>query len=266
MSNAELVKAEQLENVLLLTLNRPDRLNAWTNELEEVYFSHLEEAEANEDVRAIVLTGEGRGFCAGADIGNMSSRLEGEGGYDLSSLDRPRPREMPMAIRKPLIAAINGPAIGLGLVEALFCDIRFCSRTAKLSTAFSRRGLIAEYGSAWILQRLVGQSAALDLLMSGRTIEGEEALRIGLVNFVLDQEEVLQAAIDYATELAKFCSPTAMAVIKQQARQSLDWTFAEAIDDAEVRIRESFGWSDVKEGVASFVERREPAFPPLTAV
>ena len=257
--DSDLVLSERRGSVLLLTLNRPDRLNAWNDALEARYFECLDGAEADEEVRAIVVTGAGRGFCAGADM----DVLEGVDPDDLSIFDRPRPRHFPMTIRKPLIAAINGAAFGLGLVEALFCDLRFCARSAKLSTVFVRRGLIAEYGSAWILNRLVGQSAALDLLLSGRTVLGEEARELGLVDRVYDDDEVLEAALAYAAELADFCSPTSMAVIKEQLQQGLDWTFPEAIEDAEVKIRESIFRPDLKEGVASYLERRPPAFPPL---
>ena len=157
------VISERRGSVLLLTLNRPDRLNAWNDALEARYFEHLDGAEADEEVRAIVVTGAGRGFCAGADLDD----LKGASADDLSLLDRERPRHLPLLPRKPLIAAINGPAAGLGLVEALYCDIRFATPEAKMTTAFVQRGLIAEYGSAWLLPRLVGPSRALDLLIVG---------------------------------------------------------------------------------------------------
>ena len=214
----DLVLAERRGAVLVLSLNRPDRLNAWTDALELRYFEHLDAAEADPEVRAIVLTGAGRGFCAGADMDILSGEEESNLG------SRPRPRNFPMTLRKPLIAAINGAAAGLGLVEALYCDYRFCAPAAKLTTAFVRRGLIAEYGSAWLLPRLVGTSRALDLLLSGRVIRGEEAAAIGLVDQLADPDTLLDTAVAYATDLATNCSPTSMAIIKQQVMESLDQT------------------------------------------
>ena len=178
---SELVLAERRGPVLVLTLNRPERLNAWTDALEECYYDRLDAAEDDPEVRAIVVTGAGRGFCAGADMGDLE---QGAGGADVEAVlrNRPRPRAFPLTVRKPLIAAINGAAAGLGLVEALYCDMRFATPEAKLTTAFARRGLVAEYGMSWLLPRLVGYSTALDLLLSGRVVLGEEALRLRLVD------------------------------------------------------------------------------------
>jgi enoyl-CoA hydratase/carnithine racemase len=253
------VLAERRGPVLLLTLNRPDRLNAWSDQLEDLYFEYLDGAEADPEVRAIVLTGAGRGFCAGADF----DVLQSEAVFDLSAFDRPRPRNFPMTLRKPLIAAINGGVAGLGLVEALYCDIRFAVPEAKLTTAFVQRGLIAEYGSAWLLPRIVGTSSALDLLLSGRVLRAEEALSIGLVDRLCEPDSLVEEAVAYATELASKCSPASMAVIKSQVFEALDSDFASSFEDAEAKVRESIGRPDVKEGVASYLEGRSPEFPPL---
>ena len=156
----DLVLAEHHGAVLLLTLNRPDRLNAWTNELEDRYFALLDQAEADPATRAVVVTGAGRGFCAGADLENLRQASTSD-----QASGPVRARERPLFFGKPLIAAVNGAAVGLGLIEALYCDIRFCVPTAKLGTAFAQRGLIAEYGIAWLLPRLIGRSRALDLLL-----------------------------------------------------------------------------------------------------
>ncbi len=258
---SDTVIAERRGPVLLLTLNRPDRLNAWSDELEARYFEHLDAAEEDSEVRAIVLTGAGRGFCAGADFDDLQS----DAAYDLSVFDRPRPRTYPLTLRKPLIAAINGAAAGLGLVEALYCDVRFAAPRAKLTTAFVQRGLIAEYGSAWLLPRIVGTSRALDLLLSGRIIRAEEALGIGLVDRLCDPESLVEEAVAYANDLATISSPASMAVIKRQVFDDLDRSFEDAFEDAEVKIRESFGRPDVTEGVASYLEGRPPEFPPLPA-
>jgi enoyl-CoA hydratase/carnithine racemase len=254
---SDVVLAERRGAVLVLTLNRPDRLNAWTDGLETRYFEHLDAAEADPGIRAIVVTGAGRGFCAGADMDILS------GSEDSSVSERARPRNFPMTVRKPLIAAINGAAAGLGLVEALYCDVRFCVPQAKLTTAFVRRGLIAEYGSAWLLPRLVGTSRALDLLMSGRIVLGEEADSIGLVDRLAEPDALLDAAVGYAADLAANCSPTSMAIIKGQVMGGLDQSFAESFADSERLIVESFERPDVREGVDSYLEKRAPAFPPL---
>ena len=168
-----------------------------------------------------------------------------------------------MTVRKPLIAAINGAAAGLGLVEALYCDLRFCAPGAKLTTAFVRRGLIAEYGISWLLPRLVGPSRALDLLLSGRVVLGEEAFSMGLVDRLVDPDALVDAAVAYAQELAAHCSPASMAIIKRQLRRDLDAGLDAALSDAERLMRESFERPDVVEGVASYVEQRPPAFPSL---
>ncbi|MGE0068056.1 MAG: enoyl-CoA hydratase-related protein [Solirubrobacterales bacterium] len=260
-SSTDLVLAERRGAVLVLTLNRPDRLNAWTDELEVEYFAQLDAAEADPEVRAVVLTGAGRGFCAGADFDLLEeATADGEA---RSIVKRPRPRRRPLDLRKPLIAAINGPAAGLGLVEALYCDVRFCVPGAKLTTAFARRGLVAEYGVAWILPRLVGTSRALDLLMSARVLLGSEAAEIGLVDHLAEPGELVEQAVAYATDLAANCSPTSMAIVKRQVLDGVGQSFEESYAEAERLIAESFLRADAGEGVASYLEKRPPAFPPL---
>lgn len=254
----DLVLAERRGSVMVLTLNRPDRLNAWNNDLEDRYFALLDEAEDDPLVRAIVVTGAGRGFCAGADMGNLQ-KIDKAAERSV----RPRPRTYPRTIGKPLIAAINGAAAGLGLVEALLCDIRFCQPGAKLTTSFARRGLIAEYGLAWILPRVVGPGRALDLLMSGRVVLGEEALEMGLVDFVVPADELLDAAVAYAADLAANCSPWSMATMKRQVLEALETDFDTAEAAADALMLGSFDRPDVKEGVASYVEKRPPSFAPL---
>jgi enoyl-CoA hydratase/carnithine racemase len=256
------VLAERRGAVLVLTLNRPDRLNAWNDELEARYFALLDEAEADPEVRAIVLTGAGRGFCAGADLADLQQVSEAGELTDVGLPERERPRWFPLTLRKPLIAAINGAAAGLGLVEALYCDIRLSTPDAKLTTAFARRGLIAEYGIAWLLPRLVGPSRALDLLLSGRVVRGSEAYEMGLVNKVVEADQLLDAAVEYATELATWCSPASMSVMKVQVRRALDADFAASADTADALMLEAFRHPDAAEGVASYLEGRPPAFHP----
>lgn len=253
------VLVERRGPVLVLTLNRPERLNAWTNAMEDEYFAALLEADADPEVRAVVVTGAGRGFCAGADMDDLA----GAAGASDEEIDRPLPRHLPMTLRTPLVAAVNGAAAGLGMVEALYCDVRIASPDAVFITAFSRRGLVAEYGMAWLLQRLVGSGRAADLLLSGRRVDGDEAHRIGLVEHLVPADELLERAIAYADELATACSPWSMATIKSQLLLDAERSFAESVTAADALMRESFRGSDIAEGVASFTERRPPVFAPL---
>ena len=264
-SSTELVLAERRGPVLVLTLNRPERLNAWNDALEDRYFARLDEAEDDPEVRAIVVTGAGRGFCAGADMSDLE-RAATNGAAEPELRNRPRSRSFPRTVRKPMIAAINGAAVGLGLVEALYCDLRFATADAKLSTTFARRGLVAEYGISWLLPRLVGYSTALDLLLSGRMIGGEEAHRLGLVDRVSEPQQLLDDAVAYAQELATYSSPWSVATIKAQVQADLDRPFAASVAAAEELLLGSFHRPDVAEGVRSFIERRAPAFGPLDPV
>ena len=248
--------------VTVLTLNRPDRLNAWTDDMGERYAELLAAADSDPDVRAIVVTGAGRAFCAGLDMASLA------GPRERSPQEREHPRRNRAAaleVRKPLIAAINGPAAGLGLVQALFCDIRFAATDAKLTTSFARLGLPAEEGLSWLVPRLVGFSRALDLLLSARVVLGEEAETIGLVDRALPQEDVLPAAIEYAQTLARHCSPTAMATIKSQVRADASATFDDARDRAFSLMLDAFKQPDQREGATAFTERRPPRFAPLGA-
>jgi enoyl-CoA hydratase/carnithine racemase len=254
-SATDVVTRDVRDGVAVLTLNRPDRLNAWIPAMQVRYFDLLEEAAADPEVKAIVVTGAGRGFCAGADM----EVLQGTGSTDDAQADG-RPQTLPLTIPKPVIAAINGPAAGLGLVMALMCDIRFAASGAKLTTAFARRGLIAEHGISWVLPRLVGSANALDLLFSGRVVLAEEAAAMGLVNAVHPGEELLDRTLEYATQLATLSSPTSMAVMKRQVYEHMEQGAAQALEESNRLMAESFGRPDFAEGVASFVEGRPPQF------
>jgi enoyl-CoA hydratase/carnithine racemase len=245
------------DGVLTLTFNRPERRNGWAEDLERAYYDLLVRAAADPDVRAVVVTGAGSTFCPGADL----SRL---GGLGTEGARLPhKPVDVPRRFPKPLIAAINGGCAGVGLVQALFCHVRFAADTARISTAFARRGLIAEYGIAWTLQRLVGVENALDLLLSGRTLDAAEAKELGLVSRVVPRADVLTAAQDYASDLARNCSPRAMAVIAGQVLDDQEGSFDEALDRAHAHADRFIGSADLREGVASFLEKRPPQFPPL---
>ncbi len=265
--------------VATITLNRPDKLNAWTALMESEVRSHMENADQDEEVRVIMLTGAGRGFCAGADISLLSAVAE-RGADHPSVGDQSRQQTLQNegnrregvsadfqkrysyfpAIGKPVIAAINGPVVGLGLVIALYCDLRLASESARFSTTFARRGLIAEYGMAWMLPRIVGIANALDLLFSARTIDAAEALRMGLVNRVFPQETFLEKVQESAQELASAVSPRSLRIIKRQVYEAMSQPLAEAFDISVREMMACFRTEDFKEGVAHFVEKRPAAF------
>ncbi len=262
-TQTEVVQMQIEDGVALLTLNRPDRLNAWTDEMEHAYFAMLEHCAGDDEVRAIVVTGAGRGFCAGADMQQLQAL--GDGTLDAAgAAERERrPQTFPLSIPKPIIAAVNGACAGIGLVQALMCDLRFAAEGAKLTTAFARRGLVAEHGISWILPRLVGPANALDLLLSGRVVFAEEAQTLGLVNRVFAPDRLLDATLDYARELVVNCSPASMATIKRQVYTALDQALPDALAEADRLMLESFTAPDFVEGVTSFVARRDPRFAAL---
>jgi enoyl-CoA hydratase/carnithine racemase len=260
---SETVLFEVADDVALLTLNRPDRLNAWIPEMQTRYFDLLEECAGRPDVRAIVLTGAGRGFCAGADMQSLEQLAGGNGDGPAGEHD-PRPVTFPLSIPKPIIAAINGACAGLGFVYAVMCDLRFAAAEAKFTTAFARRGLVAEHGVSWMLPRLLGPARALDLLLSGRVIVGSEAVELGLVNQAFDGDRLLEESLDYARMLARESSPASMARMKQQIYGDLERPLPESLEEANRLMAESFAGADFGEGVRSFVERRPPKFEPFT--
>jgi enoyl-CoA hydratase/carnithine racemase len=261
--------------VATITLNRPDKLNAWTAVMEGEVRGHFAEAEKDESVRVIVLTGAGRGFCAGADISLLSGVAEkgldargreqalrnSSGGAKAGVRpDFSRKYSYFPAIEKPVIAAVNGACVGLGLVISLYCDIRFASDTAKFSTAFSRRGLIAEYGLAWMLPRLVGHANALDLLFSARMVEAAEAQSMGLVNKVFAQDSFQDRVNDYAKDLAANVSPRSTRIMKRQVYEAMFQTLEQAFESSEHEMLLSLQSDDFKEGVAHFLQKRAPSF------
>lgn len=262
------------EHIATITLNRPDKLNAWTAVMEQEVRAGCEQADRDEDVRVIILTGAGRGFCAGADMSLLNSvaeqgldeagrayavRASGNSAAGTRTDFQKKYSYFP-AIQKPVIAAINGPVVGLGLVIALYCDIRFASDSAKFSTAFARRGLIAEYGLAWMLPRLVGHAHALDLLFSARMVDSAEAFRMGLVNQVFPQDAFTGKVYEYAKDLASNVSPRSLRVIKKQVYEAMFQPLGEAFSMAESEMLESLKSQDFKEGVAHFLQKRPPSF------
>lgn len=263
------------DGVAVVTLNRPERLNAWTARMEHEYRNLLERAEGDPDVRAIVVTGAGRGFCAGADFDALDGLTKGkpyaaaaggdqaERGADARRADFAHTFSFPLGLRKPVIAAVNGPAAGVGFVLMCFADIRFAAAGAKLTTAFSRLGLPAEHGVSWVLPRLVGPARAADLLFSSRIVLAEEAAAMGLVNEVLPADEVLAHSVAYARRLATEVSPSSLAVIKAQLWADQIDSLDDAASRAEDLLRTMLREPDFAEGVAAFTGKRPPVFPPL---
>ncbi|NHD16889.1 MULTISPECIES: enoyl-CoA hydratase-related protein [Actinopolyspora] len=257
MSDADEILAEHHDAVLLLTLNRPARLNAWTPTMRHRYCELLERADRDPSVRVVVLTGAGKGFCAGSDITELQS------GEQFTEQDAQRRLASSMRLRKPVISAINGTASGAGLAAALFTDIRFTSPGASLTTAFSRAELTAEHGIAWLLPRLVGLGRAVDLLLSARKVTGMQAHALGLVDRVFSGEEVLSRSMDYARTLARECSPAAMATIKQQVYSGLEKRTEIVASEACNRMMTALRGSGRTETPRGARRRGEPDRPPL---
>ena len=275
MTNQETVY-NVADRVATITLNRPDKLNAWTATMDQEVRAAMYEAERDSNVRVIVLTGAGRGFCAGADMSLLGTiAKEGLEGYrgpesflrntgngerqDVRPDFQKKYSYFP-SIQKPVIAAVSGPAVGLGFILTLYCDLRFASDTARFGTAFAKRGLIAEYGLAWMLPRLIGPASALDMLFSARLVDAQEALRMRLVNQVFPQDSFLENVYAYAKELASSVSPRSMGIIKTQVYNAMFQTLSEAFEASEQEMLKSLQCEDFKEGVAHFVEKRAPVF------
>ena len=264
---------EVADPIATIKLNRPKQLNAWTDRMAAEVKHAVAQAEEDKSVVVIVLTGEGRGFCAGADLKGLQNLSSGEGkggpkGEGLAA-DPGNPDmhasfhghySYLMSVRKPVIAAINGPCAGMAMPISLCCDMRFASSKAVFTTAFAQRGLIAEWGISWTLSRLVGPAHAMDLILSARRVDAEEAERIGLVNKVYPHDELMPAVYAYAREMATKCSPASLAIMKRQIYEDMTENLGRANDEAVRLMVESFDRPDFKEGVNSFIEKRAPKF------
>jgi enoyl-CoA hydratase/carnithine racemase len=252
----------------VVTLNRPERMNALTKVLEAELRDAIERAGRDDAVRAIVLTGAGRAFCAGMDM----DELEMLPPEDIRAEQWMRPYDMNRradyqtrysyfpAAPKPVISAINGAAAGLGLVMALYSDFRLASSNAVFATAFAKRGLIAEHGIAWILPRIVGHANATDLLLTSRKIDAPQALAMGLVNQVLAPDDLMPQALGLARTLSAEVSPRSVRVMKRQLWEAPYQSLGEAIALANTEMVASIQSADFQEGVAHFQERRPPRF------
>jgi len=272
------IKLEVVGSAAVITLNRPDKLNALIYPM-LVEFKHaLAEAEKNTDVTAIVLTGAGRGFCAGMDMNALNTlsttgeKASAEEEFELDT--NPGDAGMGedyvsgftylMTIRKPIIAAVNGACAGLGLSIALLCDMRFAADNAKFVTSFSHRGLVAEHGQSWILPRVVGPAKALDLLWSSRKVFAEEAKQIGLIDRVYPPDQLMDAVLQYIEDLATKAAPLSLKTMKFQVYRHMNMSLGEAMKESDQLMAASTAHDDFKEGVASFLEKRPPRFEKIS--
>ena len=267
----ETVLYDVADCICTITLNRPEKLNAWTHQMHLDLKHAMHEAGRDPDVRAIILTGAGRGFCAGADMSGLQAIGAGAGPDRSSKVESSLPGGSTLpefrmnysyfpAIPKFIIAAINGPTAGLGFVIPLYADLRFAAESAVFTTSFAQRGLIAEHGVSWLLPRLVGLPAAMDLLCSARKFRAPEALSMGLVSRVIADDKLMAETRAYATLLAKTVSPRSVAVMKRQIWEAAFQTLAEATTQANYEMDLSFQTADFKEGVAHFLEKRAARF------
>jgi enoyl-CoA hydratase/carnithine racemase len=262
--NFQEIRYEVVDRVLTITLDRPDRLNAFTPTMGRELIEAFDRADADDDVRAVIVTGEGRGFCAGADLA--------AGGDTFDSRDRQTADEIPrdgggqVALRifdstKPVIAAINGPAVGVGITMTLPMDIRLAAEGAKIGFVFTRRGIVPEACSSWFLPRIVGISRAIEWVASGRVFAAEEALEGGLVRSVHPAGNLLEAARDLAHEIIDHTAPVSVAISRKLLWRMLGAEHPMDAHRADSRALFARGQSsDVREGVTSFLEKREPQF------
>ncbi|HEX3793631.1 MAG TPA: enoyl-CoA hydratase-related protein [Acidimicrobiales bacterium] len=255
------------EGVAIVRFERPERMNAWTVPMRDEFRSLMARVETDQDIRAVVVTGAGRAFCAGADSSTLDDMV-GTGGLDESLqgpaadifAEQPGAYAFMLAMSKPVIAAINGAAAGLGLVIACLCDVRFAATGVKLTTSMGRMGLPAEHGMSWILPRLIGAGRAADMLLSSRIVLAEEAERWGLVNQVCAPEDLIAAATDYARAIAQDISPASTKTIKHQLYADLHQTLPAALDFADAAMNEMLAGPDFREGVSAMTEHRKPNF------
>ena len=261
----EQIRYEVADNVLTLTMNRPDRLNAWTPTMLTELLEAFDRSDADDDVRVVIITGAGRGFCAGADLEAGGSTFD----YRERGVEDDVPRDgggqftlRVFASKKPVIAAINGPAVGVGATMTLPMDIRLASTTAKMGFVFSRRGIVPEAASSWFLPRVVGISQAVEWAATGRVFSAQEALDGGLVRSLHEPDELLGAAHDLARETVENTAPVSVALARRLMWDMLGASHPMEAHRADSRAMLARGQSaDVREGVTSFLEKRAPTFP-----
>ncbi len=258
MSDERHTRIDVKDGVAEITLDRPERMNAYTAQMGVELNEHLVRCDRDDAVRAVIVTGAGRAFCAGADL------ERGGDTFATGEEQRERPRVAriePWDVRKPIIAAINGAAVGVGITLPLQYDIRIAANDAKLGFLFVRRGVVTELSSTWILPRLVGIARAADLLLSGRIVLGSEAAQLGLVNEAVPTERVLARAREIARDIAENCAPVSVALTKRMIWQHLGGPPPIEVAKREAKALRALGrTADAREGVQSFLEKRKPRF------
>jgi enoyl-CoA hydratase/carnithine racemase len=267
MNDFEQIRTGTSDGVMTVTLNRPERLNAFTETMRTELISAFDLADADDDVRAVIVTGEGRGFCAGADLGGGGATFDWSERDAADGWDVPRDGGGQVSLRifdctKPVIAAINGPAVGVGITMTLPMDIRLVAEGAKIGFVFTRRGIVPEACSSWFLPRVVGISQAMEWVATGRVFDAQEALRGGLVRSVHAPDELLPAAHAIAREIADSTAPVSVALGRRLLWNMLGAEHPMAAHRADSRAMFARGQSaDAREGVQSFLEKRPAAFP-----
>ena len=271
VSGLEVTRYEVSDRVATITLHRPERLNAWTAQMNAEYRRLLGRASADRGVRVVVVTGAGRGFCAGAESEDLAGHAD-RGAYDAGApadLATPGYGVRPefdaelayhFGIPKPILAAVNGPVAGIGFALACYCDLRFAATGAKFTTAHGRLGLPCAFGLAWLLPKLVGLPRAMDLILSSRTFTAEEARSFGLVTDVVPPEELLSHATEYARMLATSVSPASLAASKRQVYDAFHLSAAESVRAAEELLSPMMAGPDYREGGSALREKRPPVF------
>ena len=257
MMSSDTIHVEVDQGVALITFHRPDRLNALTPQMGEEYAAAVRAANADPDVRVAVVTGAGRGFCSGADLSVLAQGPQALDGFVGQTTQENLPTAA-LDVDIPVVMAVNGPAAGLGFVIALTGDLCLASPQARFISAFSRLGLVAEYGVAWLLPRIVGRQRASEILLSGRAIDAEEAVHLGLVQGVHD--DVVDAALTWARDVARHCSPSSLAIIKRQLREADTATMASSTAESLALMRESFRGADLPEALLAKAAGRAPDF------
>ena len=263
--------------VATITINRPSKLNALTDLTQAEIRHALDCSERNGKIIGTILTGAGKGFCSGVDMGSLTKMSKAGASiwksHEKLLVDPGNPDNDPnflsspayfLGLRKPLIAAVNGASAGLGFSYATFCDLRFVERTAKFVTSFGPRGLIAEHGTSWMLPRLVGPSNALDLLWTSKRLDAVEAFRIGYANRLCENGKSAIEAKQYLNKLAKTSAPISIMMMKKQVYRHLNRELGVSIEESKLWMDESLKREDFKEGVSSFVEKRSPNFQSIT--
>ena len=270
MDFAEIIYEKQ-DRIATVTMNRPERMNAWTQHMGAEIKAAMTDADRDDSVRAIIVTGTGKAYCAGADMSALASMAQGTARagigrpednrwLDAHRADYRGQLSWVLALRKPVIAAINGACVGLGFTKSLYYDIRIASEKARLGLIFPQRGLAIEHGSSWMLPRIVGLTHAIDMAVTGRLLEAKEALAIGLVNHLVPDGQALDKAREIALDITRNCSPVAVMEGKRLAYEGLSCDLQTAVASCGEATDRMYLSEDFKEGIKSFAERRPPRF------